>query len=298
MSTFTKLPLVSIGVPAFNSEKYISKALDSLLCQSLRDFEVIISDNASADRTQAICEEYLLRDKRIRYYRQKRNIGAPRNWNFVFNMARGSLFKWASANDYCSSEMLEKCVSAIQSNPDVVLCYGLTQLIDENDKPIEVYTKDKSFNDDRPSKRFFHVTTQLSLNNMQCGVFKSDVLRRSGLDRLYPSGDISLMSELSLYGKFKMIPDVLLFRRQSSGTFSSLLTPIELQRFYDPAAKSIMKLILFRRHIDNIISITRAPISISEKIRAYRISLRLAKWDRLYLWSEFVSFLSGLKRVS
>src|SRR5688572_28337892 len=98
-----KAPLVSIGLPVYNGERFLSEALDSLLGQTLADFELIVSDNASTDRTAEICLAYAARDARVRYVRQQTNIGAIRNWNFVARQARGQYFKWASANDFCDS---------------------------------------------------------------------------------------------------------------------------------------------------------------------------------------------------
>ena len=60
------MPKVSIGLPVFNGEKYIQNALISLLSQTFSDFELIISDNASTDSTQMICEEFANKDKRIK----------------------------------------------------------------------------------------------------------------------------------------------------------------------------------------------------------------------------------------
>jgi len=69
-------PKVTIGLPVYNGEKFIRKNLDSLLSQSYPYFELIISDNASTDSTSSICKEYEKKDKRIRYIRQKKNMGA------------------------------------------------------------------------------------------------------------------------------------------------------------------------------------------------------------------------------
>lgn len=87
---------VSIGLPVYNGEQYLAKALDSLLAQTFTDFEVIISDNASTDRTSEICAAYLERDPRIRYYRNQQNIGAAPNFNRTFELATGMYFKTCS----------------------------------------------------------------------------------------------------------------------------------------------------------------------------------------------------------
>ncbi len=77
-------PPVSIGMPVFNGEKYIVPALESILGQSFSDFELVISDNASDDRTPEICQEVAGKDPRIRYFRQPTNVGAAAELQFCF----------------------------------------------------------------------------------------------------------------------------------------------------------------------------------------------------------------------
>ena len=281
--------MVTIGVPVYNGEQFISCALDSLLGQSLANIELIISDNASTDSTETICRDFARRDARIRYFRQKRNIGAPSNWNFLIHEAHGKYFKWASASDYCAPMMLERCVNAMQGNPNIIVCTGLTQTIDENDQLQEVYIRDKSINEDSPSARFSHIMHTLSRNNIISGVIRLDVLRRTRLNRQYPSGDFVLIAELALYGKLKVMPEVYLFRRRSRDSFTSMLTPIELQRIHEPQAKAPLKLIRIRRYSDYITSISRTPISTIEKVRAYQATLRSMYWSRKILWGELIS---------
>jgi len=67
--------IVSIGMPVYNGEKYIREALDSLLAQTFADFELVISDNASTDGTEAICRNYAEQDARIKYFDSKRILG-------------------------------------------------------------------------------------------------------------------------------------------------------------------------------------------------------------------------------
>lgn len=117
----TATPTVSIGMPVYNGEKFIRKALDSLLAQTFTDFELIISDNASTDETQSICEEYASRDKRIRYVRQFNNTGPVANFLFVLNEACGKYFMWAACDDMWNRHCLEKYVNVLDLNPDVLL---------------------------------------------------------------------------------------------------------------------------------------------------------------------------------
>lgn len=291
-------PLVSVGLPVYNGERFLARALDSLLDQTIQDIELIISDNASRDGTQAICEAYARRDRRVRYLRQVANLGAPRNWNVVAREARGEFFKWAAAADICVPHALERCVEAMRRDAGVVVCYGRTQFIDEQERPMEVIDTDVDAMDERPSERFLRMCTRLSLNNVQCGVVRMDVLRRTGYDRLYPSGDLVFSAELVLHGKCLLLPEILVLRRKSPGTFTSMLSPLERQRFYDPQAKAPMKFIHARRHLDHMACIARAPIPPMEKLRAYRVALRVARWDRGELWREVLGGTPGSGRAA
>jgi len=101
-----KGPKVSVGMPVFNGEKFIREALDSLLAQTFTDFELIISDNASTDKTEAICRKYAIKDKRIRYVRQSKNRGGVNNFKWVLDAAVGEYFMWAACDDKWSKTYL------------------------------------------------------------------------------------------------------------------------------------------------------------------------------------------------
>ncbi|MDP7268439.1 MAG: glycosyltransferase, partial [Pirellulales bacterium] len=76
----TSPPRVSIGMPVFNGEAFLSQAIQSLLEQTYVDFELIISDNTSTDGTESICRKYALQDSRIRYVRNSENVGLESNF--------------------------------------------------------------------------------------------------------------------------------------------------------------------------------------------------------------------------
>ena len=106
-------PRLSIGLPVYNGENYLAESLDALLGQTYEDFELIISDNASTDGTADICHSYAKQDSRIRYIRQRQNIGCAPNHNYLVDEARGELFKWASDDDLYARDMIRLCVEAL-----------------------------------------------------------------------------------------------------------------------------------------------------------------------------------------
>lgn len=127
-------PLVSIGMPVFNGEKYIEEAIRSLLEQSYRNFELIISDNASNDATPDLCRVYAESDSRIRYICQIENIGPLANFQFVLSEASGQYFMWAAADDVWSNNWLEDLIATIVSSKSSA-AFGRIQVIDDNSEP-------------------------------------------------------------------------------------------------------------------------------------------------------------------
>ena len=109
-------PKVTIGMLAYNGEKTIVKAINSLLSQTFKDFELIISNDASTDRTGIICEKFALEDSRINYICQDKNIGEFPNSVFLLNKAKGKYFMWAADDDWRSPDFLMSNVTALDQN--------------------------------------------------------------------------------------------------------------------------------------------------------------------------------------
>lgn len=122
-----EIPIVSIGMPVYNGGKYVRDALNSLLKQTFRDFELIISDNASTDGTEKICREYAARDPRIRFFRQATNNGAMANFKFVLDEARGRYFMWAAHDDLWSKHYL-KCSTMILDDENIDFVFPMFKL--------------------------------------------------------------------------------------------------------------------------------------------------------------------------
>src|SRR3954463_12928543 len=118
----SQIPLVSIGLPVYNGEHFIAAALDSLLAQDYAPIELIISDNASTDRTPEICREYAANDPRVRYYRISTNVGVIKNFNRVFERSTGDYFMWAGDHDLRAPTYVSRCMEIMTADPSVVLC--------------------------------------------------------------------------------------------------------------------------------------------------------------------------------
>ena len=115
-------PKISIGIPVYNGEKFIRKCIESVLQQTNKNFELIISDNASTDSTPKICEEYLNKDDRIIFVRQDKNMGGGWNFNFLLQKAVGEYFVWVAADTFLLPEFLEKNIAVLESQDNAVGC--------------------------------------------------------------------------------------------------------------------------------------------------------------------------------
>ena len=128
-------PKISVCIPTYNSEKYLKQALDSVLSQSFKDFEIVVVDNNSKDNTAVIAEYYSSIDSRIVFYRNEENIGMVGNWNLCLKQASGEYIKFVFSDDVLLSEYaLEKMFGVLEEDPDVSLVACARFLInDESD---------------------------------------------------------------------------------------------------------------------------------------------------------------------
>lgn len=119
-------PAVSVILPVYNGEKYLRFAIESVLNQTFRDYELIVVDDGSIDRTPAIAREY---GERLRYVRQE-NTGASGAFNHGVQLASGRYISWLSHDDVFMPAKLEKQIAAISRTTEPSACYTDIQMID------------------------------------------------------------------------------------------------------------------------------------------------------------------------
>ncbi|HEY9601350.1 MAG TPA: glycosyltransferase family 2 protein [Allocoleopsis sp.] len=265
-------PRISIGMPVYNGERFIREALDSILAQTFKDFEVIISDNASTDGTQDICESYAQRDERVHYYRHEQNRGAAWNFNYVVQAARGEYFKWAAHDDFCAPTFLEGCLKVLDNNPTAVLCQSKT-IFTKTDG--QFWWEGRSLaqlDSEQPSERF-----QAALAAFWClevfGLLRHDALKKTSLIAPYYGSDKLLLVELSLMGRFKEIPEPLFFRRCHAEQ-SSRLSAREREIWIDPKAALRFQVPQHRGSLRYLWAIVRTPLNWEERTRCFAILIR------------------------
>jgi len=203
-------------MPVYNGEKYIRKALDSLLEQTFTDFELIISDNASTDRTQEICLQYTCRDSRVRYFRNEENIGAARNFNRLVELSSGEFFMWAGDHDMWDRAFISRCMEVLTRNMTAALCYSRVMIIGPEDEVLGLSpTNLDTSNLEDPSERFRKTIREVRFCEMIYGLIRSSALRQTSVMETVISPDYLLIAELSLKGSFVQIPEVLFYTRRN-----------------------------------------------------------------------------------
>ncbi|GAB4578970.1 MAG: glycosyltransferase family 2 protein [Anaerolineales bacterium] len=279
------LPKVSIGLPVYNGEKYLEQAIESILSQTFTDFELIISDNASTDRTPEICQRYAAQDARIRYHRNATNIGGANNENLTFKLSRAPYFRNAADDDYMAPEWLAKAVEVLDTHPDVVLAYSRAYRINEEGK--EIGTLNRLLGTaDRPHERFRNLYTWEHNCEPTYGLVRRDVMAKTDLQMNYTDSDRTFLCELSLHGKFYQIPEFLFYKRYHAG-MSTQVFPDYRERmvWFDPDFKKKGKVAMphWNQFFHYLRIIRRAPINLGEKLRCY---LHMVRWLFLYRrWS-------------
>jgi glycosyltransferase involved in cell wall biosynthesis len=228
----TSSPLLSIGLFVYNGEPFLQETLDSILAQDFRDFELIISDNASSDATQQISERYAAADPRVRYFRNPKNMGAGWNIRRVFSLATGKYFKWAACDDLYEPNFLARCIEALESDSSYVVAHARTRVIDERGKFIENYNWPMEVDSSDAVTRF----REMLLNDHMCyqifGVMRREALLQIPPQGSYVNSDGVLLAQMSFLGRFYEDPEFLFIsRRHDKQSSQTLPVRVKKRRF-------------------------------------------------------------------
>ena len=232
----TDKPLVSVGVTLYNATVYMREALDSLMSQDYENIEFIISDNASTDDTNAVCQEYLDTRENITLVRQDTNIGASRNGEYVMRQATGKYYMWAAYDDVWEPGFVSACVQALESNPRAILAYPATVYISPEGEKVDRPGEDIHTVGLSPVERYIQVARTLNRCVAFYGLWRRDTL----LDTEFGSNvgsDVLFMLKKSLDGEFIYLGDKPFFyNRVFPGRdveyYTTLLDPTNKTRYW------------------------------------------------------------------
>jgi glycosyltransferase involved in cell wall biosynthesis len=214
-----RAPRVSIGMPVYNDEPFVAAAVEGVLAQDFPDLELIISDNASTDRSAEICESYARMDSRVRLFIQPQNRGAVWNFRHVLGQSRGEYFAWTGGHDLMQPAFASSCADVLCSRPDVALAYPSVRYIGRDGLPLTSAPPAENIDTcaDGIRQRVRRTILELYSCHMLYGMFRREVLNRCRHGIICRGPDHVLLMEVALHGAFANIPEQLLHLRENRG---------------------------------------------------------------------------------
>jgi glycosyltransferase involved in cell wall biosynthesis len=264
---------LNIGLPVYNGEKYLEATLISLQEQTWQDYSLIISDNASTDRTEEICRSYAARDERIHYYRNEKNIGAVQNWYRVFELSSSEYFASVAHDDIYAPDYMQKCMEILDLDESIVLCYSKTKVIDENGNLIGAFDVEVDTTSPKPHERLYSVLATDYLCIQLYGVMRSHALKSTRVFAGYYGCDRNTLFELALLGPLYEIPEPMFFHRlypDALGIAMNSGKSLDELLILDPGTDWRYRSTFMTIYRNYLASIARLVNPTSERVRCYQ----------------------------
>jgi glycosyltransferase involved in cell wall biosynthesis len=266
------MPAVSICLPVYNGENYVAEAIESLLAQTFADLELVITDNASTDRTEEICRKFADADPRVRYHRNERNVGGARNQEIAAQLSRGRYVRFSAHDDKIAPTHIEECVAVLEERPDVVIAFTRTIVIDEVGAEVSQYRNTRG-TADTPSRRF----RELIFRDHNCdavyGVIRGNVLRAVRPLENFIDADKVWLSRLTFHGPFVSIDRPLFYKRFHPKNWVGDWR--DRMAWFNPDAKGKATFPNWLELFSFINAVVTAPIPLLERLRC---SATVAHW--------------------
>lgn len=208
------MPKVSVLMPVYNGEKYIGQAIDSVLAQSFRDFELIVIDDGSTDRSAEIVGSYS--DKRVCYVANPTNLGLAGARNRAIDVSNGDYLAWLDCDDVSLPDRLLKQVALLDERPNVGLCGTWVRTLGLESEKVWRYASDPRF---LRARMLFDDPVATSAAMVRRSCIAADALRFD--ERFPPAEDYDLWERISRTSEVRNIPEVLTFYRIHSGQIST-----------------------------------------------------------------------------
>lgn len=274
------MALVTIGIPVYNEEKYLRETIESAICQTVSDIEIIISDNASTDKSFEIANEYTKNDPRVHAVRQKENLGPINNFRYLLDKANAPYFVWLGGHDIFVNDYLEKAIEYLEANPCTVMVYPKgAEFIDVDSS----YIKSDACSDidtsgiEKPLDRVRYIIENLSVCTNIHGVFRVKVLRQLPFEKVI-GPDFLMLTMTGLYGHISSIVTTGVCRRnihkedevevekrrEKVGVFSRKQDESPYKKLVELHSHYIKKSMLVQ-HIDDLFSAYNIRKTLSKK---------------------------------
>ena len=281
-------PRVSVGLPVYNGERFLARAIEAHLNQTFEDLELIISDNCSTDGTAEICRKYAADDARVRYIRQQKNVGVNRNHYLTYEAAHSAdYFRWAGVDDLPPEDLVEDAVGRLDDRADVVLYVPKAIQVDTDGNLIRKLNRELNLTSEDPVER-----ARLVLERGGQMTYAQGLIRKSALDRTarrwnYFGWDYILLLELALLGKF-LHGEGPLFHRVIHEKSAALNTrsASEVRKWVDPTMKGRFLMPHWKWLFERARVTASSGLRVTAKAKLCSFIFRHAWWGRQSLWKD------------
>jgi Glycosyl transferase family 2 len=224
------MTLVSVGIPTFNRAAKLRRAAESVLAQTHQELELVISDNASSDDTEAVCRELCASDARVRYLRSPVNRGPTANFNALYEAVSGEFAMMLSDDDWLDATYVEHCLAGLAADPARCLVCGRARYLDGDGNVrlgalIELESAD-------PAARVLEYLGGVDENGLFYGLARRDTLRAAGPLHNVLGNDWLLVASMLIQGAATTI-ETTSINRELGGTsadFRKLTATLGLPR--------------------------------------------------------------------
>lgn len=205
MTMVENAPLVTVGIPTYNRVQGLERTLDCMLHQTYKNLEIIVSDNCSTDpAVRNLLEKFTLKDNRVRYYVQEKNLSIIPNFSYLLDNANGEYFMWAADDDFWDRDFIETCIKAMELNKAVVLCMTDLKFV-APDGTKSNSNLNRSFMQKGLLSRCFHFVKSTAENKFFfCGVYRTSAIKNIPFNNNW-GGDHLFIYEALTKGKFLFI---------------------------------------------------------------------------------------------
>jgi glycosyltransferase involved in cell wall biosynthesis len=296
MTSAAERPLISVGLPVYNGERFLAVLLESVLAQSYENFELIISDNASTDGTVAICDHYARRDSRIAVHRAEQNQGSAWNHGRVRDLATGPFFKWLGADDAMEPRFLERTLETLLAKPEAVNAYPLTIVIDDDGVEVTRTTERLPLDSADPVERFAALLRPFSVTQcMFYGLFRKSLMIKARPMGAFLAADRCMLAELALYGPYFRVEEPLMLRRIHAA-HKTRTRDVEQKLYVPNSAK--LQLREFGVLRESMMSVMHAPVDAATRLRLLRAIAAWAGNERGNFYVETKELLKHTLRMA
>jgi glycosyltransferase involved in cell wall biosynthesis len=282
----TGTPLVSFGLPVYNGENFVAEAIQCVIDQTFSNWELIVCDNSSTDRTTAICRQFAEQDNRIRIYQNARNMGVSFNYHEVFRLSRGQYFKWIAHDDLFAPQFIERCIQEFEGEERLVLVFPKMCYVAADGRLLRRQASELSVLESTTESRAERFMALAAGNTdflwLLYGLIRRDVVEQGGCMGLYAGDDQVLLFKIALRGCIKQIKEEMFFRREhpEASTCKRGSTVRERAKFAYADDNRRLVLPWCRILKEHLSSIRNSPMPFSGRLRCTTSVLKrfLAAW--------------------